>query len=251
MIRQYRWMIVSGMVLFLLVLSVASGCGGGDSDAVDENADATVQVEQQEAADAREINRDDAINKVEITRAPEVDESGSETDLSNRIDSNNETPARKERKMVTPAKLPEVDSRPAAPALNLTDIAGHRVDNESLAGHAVLVVFWAAWCPPCKAEIPQLVKLQEKYRDDGLKILGLSIDKGGLPAVKKFVQARRNINYTIVPQGQDAARAFGRIAKIPTSILLDKQGRELKRWVGLVGEAELESWVVGALRETE
>src|SRR5262245_21297994 len=61
----------------------------------------------------------------------------------------------------------------AAPAFSAVDLEGRRVSSDSLKGKVVIVNFWATWCPPCRAEIPDLIALQEKYRDQ-LQIIGVS-----------------------------------------------------------------------------
>ncbi len=148
-----------------------------------------------------------------------------------------------------PPSLAPAASRPAAPDLTLTDLSGREVSLADLRGRVVLINFWATWCPPCKHEIPHLVRLQETYGDLGLTILGVSVDQKGIAAVRPFVRGRPEINYTIIPNGIRAAQAFRGISHIPTTFVLDKQGRILKRFRGLPTGHEMEAYVQAALRE--
>lgn len=145
--------------------------------------------------------------------------------------------------------LPPAYRRPEAPDLVLTDMSGREITLKDLQGQVVLANFWATWCPPCKKEIPQLVHLQETYGESGLKILGISLDPKGLATVKPFVRGRREINYTIIPSGQRAAQAFGGVTRIPTTFLLDKQGKIIGRFKGLPQGNEMEAYVRAALNE--
>jgi len=140
-------------------------------------------------------------------------------------------------------------ARRAAPSVPLTDLNGRQLTMESLRGEVVLLTFWATWCPPCKKEIPHLVHLQDVYGDLGLTILAPSLDDKGLVAIKPFLRSRPEINYTIIPSGQRLSMAYGGVNRIPTSFLIDKQGRVIERIQGLRSGQELEGLVMAALRE--
>ncbi|HWK08882.1 MAG TPA: TlpA disulfide reductase family protein, partial [Vicinamibacterales bacterium] len=78
---------------------------------------------------------------------------------------------------------------------SLRDLDGHQISSAGWAGKVVLVNFWATWCPPCRAEVPELVALQQKYRDQ-LQIIGISEDESSPEDVKRFAVEHR-INYPI------------------------------------------------------
>lgn len=148
--------------------------------------------------------------------------------------------------------LPELtppEARPAAPEIAVTDMSGRQITLADYRGKVLLAVFWATWCRPCMMEIPHLVHLQEAYGKQGLGILGLSLDRRGIAVVKPFLQSRPEINYTIVPNGLAAADAFGGITSIPTSVLIDRSGRVIRGFVGLVPGEVLEGYVKAALAE--
>ena len=71
-----------------------------------------------------------------------------------------------------------------APEFTLPDLEGNQIELSSMKGKVLILDFWATWCPPCKEEVPHLVSLQSKYRDQGLQIVGLSLDKEGASKVK-------------------------------------------------------------------
>ncbi len=146
-------------------------------------------------------------------------------------------------------RLPEPSRRQPVPEIELTDIEGNRFSLSSLKGDVVLLVFWATWCRPCLREVPILVSLQDEYRDAGLRVVAVSLDRGGMAKVKRFLESRPEINYTVVPNGISASMRMGGIRSIPTSFLIDRQGRVIERFVGLHPAIELEGYVQAALLE--
>ena len=94
----------------------------------------------------------------------------------------------------------------AAPTFMARDLDGHEVSTASLRGKVVLINFWATWCPPCRAEIPDLVALQEKYKDR-LQIIGVSEDEVSPEVVKRFA-ADHKMNYPTVMTSPDSAATY-------------------------------------------
>jgi len=120
----------------------------------------------------------------------------------------------------------------AAPAFVARDLDGREISTASLRGKVVLINFWATWCPPCRAEIPDLVALQEKYRDQ-LQIIGISEDEGGPEVVRRFVAAHQ-MNYPVVMSTPELERKFPGIGALPTSFVLDRQARVVQKHVGML-----------------
>ena len=121
----------------------------------------------------------------------------------------------------------------------LQDMDGKSVDLASFKGRIVLINFWATWCGPCRAEIPSLVELQDKYHDD-LTILGISIDD---PADKlKPYAAEFRMNYPVlVGNGhQDMQDAFGPLFGIPVSVLVGRDGRIALKHSGIATKEQFE-----------
>ena len=121
----------------------------------------------------------------------------------------------------------------------LKDMHGADVNLASFKGKVVLINFWATWCGPCRAEIPSLVELQDKYRDD-LTILGVSIDD---PAEKLKPYADEfKMNYPVlVGNGhQDMQDAFGPLYGIPVSVIVGRDGRIAKKHSGIATKEQFE-----------
>ena len=123
-----------------------------------------------------------------------------------------------------------------APDLSLRDLSGRMVSLEEHRGSVTLLDFWATWCPPCRMSIPELVRLQEKYRDRGLVILGISLDDSQLFTNKSLLafKERERINYTILRYDQKVLKDyFGNTPPaVPTMFLVDRQGRIREKFVG-------------------
>jgi cytochrome c biogenesis protein CcmG/thiol:disulfide interchange protein DsbE len=118
-----------------------------------------------------------------------------------------------------------------APDFKLAGLDGKPVALADSKGKVVLVNFWATWCGPCRAEIPDLVELQKKYKDR-LQILGLAVDDEDLGAIKKFA-ARFGVNYPVALATNEIRLQYGGIPALPTSFVLDSEGRVVQKHEGL------------------
>jgi thiol-disulfide isomerase/thioredoxin len=134
------------------------------------------------------------------------------------------------------------------PAFSITDLDGRSVSLASLKGKVVLVNFWATWCPPCRAEIPDLVRLQERYRDK-LVILGISEDEVAPEQVKAFTTGMK-MNYTVAMSTPELKKIFRGVSALPTTFVIDREGKLVRKHVGLLNapETELEAQVLAGLR---
>jgi len=119
-----------------------------------------------------------------------------------------------------------------APAFTARDLDGRQVSTAAFRGKVVLINFWATWCPPCRAEIPDLVALQEKYRDQ-LQIIGVSEDEGPLDGVKRFA-ADHHINYPVVMTSPEIEKMFPGIGALPTSFIVNRDARIVQKHVGML-----------------
>jgi thiol-disulfide isomerase/thioredoxin len=117
-------------------------------------------------------------------------------------------------------------------AVTMHDLDGRGLSPEDFRGKVTIVNFWATWCPPCRAEIPDLIALQAKYGDH-LRIIGISQDEGPLEPVKRFVAAQR-MNYPVVMMTPEIDKAFPGVTALPTSFIIDREGRIVQRHVGLL-----------------
>lgn len=122
------------------------------------------------------------------------------------------------------------DPEPAPPFL-LRDLNGKIVSIADGKGKVMILNFWATWCPPCREEIPEFVKLQAAYKDK-LLIVGASEDDDGPQKVQQFVQ-RFGMNYPIVMATKELIDNYGGVPALPTSFLIDPQGRVVQKHTGL------------------
>lgn len=138
-------------------------------------------------------------------------------------------------------------SAASAPAWKLPDLDGRTVSSDQFKGKVVVVDFWATWCPPCREEIPGYIALQEKYGRDGLVIIGVSLDRGGLEPVKKFA-GRHGMNYVVVMGDAAIVEAFGGFDAIPTTFIIDRAGNLREKKTGAVAAAAYEQTLLKYLR---
>ena len=145
-------------------------------------------------------------------------------------------------------KVAGPSQRAAAPDFQVPALDGKPIRLSALKGKVVLLDFWATWCPPCKAEIPHFIELQNAYGPKGAQVIGLSVDQEGEEVVRPFVQAE-GINYPVAVVGPDLGQKYGGIRGIPTTFLIDKQGRIAKKYIGYQDKEVFESQIRALLAE--
>ena len=130
-----------------------------------------------------------------------------------------------------------------APDFKLTSLDGQSLTLAGSHGKVVLLNFWATWCGPCRAEIPDLVELQKTYKDQ-LQVIGLVVDADDEADIKKFA-AQFSINYPVAIASDEVRLQYGGIGALPTSFVVDQQGRVVQKHEGLrnplLYEAEIRS----------
>ncbi|MGH9596139.1 MAG: TlpA family protein disulfide reductase [Edaphobacter sp.] len=114
-------------------------------------------------------------------------------------------------------------------------------------GQVVLVNYWATWCGPCWEETPGLIRLSQELGAKGLAVVGVAIDEGGDEKVRRFVEEFR-VPYPVVRPERMSQMEYG-LAGVPTTVLVDKDGRVAKTYVGAVREADFKADVETLLAE--
>ena len=133
------------------------------------------------------------------------------------------------------------------PDLTLKDIDGKDISLAQYKGKVVLVNFWATWCDPCRTEIPWLIDMQAKYGPKGFTVLGVAMDEEGKSVVAPWVAKERfdvngqklPMSYPIVIGSDAAAEKFGGLFGYPTSILISRDGKQIKRITGIISKDEI------------
>lgn len=117
-------------------------------------------------------------------------------------------------------------------------VDGKNIDSNDFQGKALLVTFFATWCPPCLQEIPTLVELQQEFARKGFSVIALSVDQGGTAEVARLIE-KQAINYPVLMADAETAENFGGVYGIPVSFLVNKSGNVVKTYTGLVSHTVL------------
>lgn len=125
-----------------------------------------------------------------------------------------------------------------APDFTLNDTNGSNVHLSDLRGKVVLIEFWATWCPPCRESIPAMNEIYKRYNEKGLVILGISVDKGQnvVEDLRAFVR-EYSILYPVLIDSKNVNNLYG-VYSIPTTFLIDKEGKVVLKNIGFSPELE-------------
>jgi len=122
---------------------------------------------------------------------------------------------------------------------SLPDLAGNVHSLKDYSGRILVLNFWATWCPPCLGEMGKLNELYEKYRPDGLEVVGIALDKDSLGLVSPFVKENQ-IKYTILVGGQETLSQLRNFKGVPTTLVFDKTGEIRKKFDSSFEKEEME-----------
>lgn len=131
--------------------------------------------------------------------------------------------------------------RKAAPDFTLPDASGKPLTLSAYKGKVVLLDFWATWCHGCKTEIPWYVEFYKEYRGQGLAVIGVSMDDGGMKVVKPFL-AERGIDYAVVIGSEALANRYS-LTAMPLTLLIDRKGRIAVSHAGVVDKQDFQSHI--------
>jgi len=143
---------------------------------------------------------------------------------------------------------------PKAPNFTLQNLEGEEVSLSDYEGNVLIIDFWATWCPPCKMEIPHFNELFTEYNERGLEVLGISLDRGGMDVVTKFMEDTE-INYTVLMGNNSLSNDYQEFVKpdernaIPFTFVVDREGNIAEVMVGYKPKADFEKAIVKLLGE--
>jgi len=138
-----------------------------------------------------------------------------------------------------------------APEFELERVTGGTLSSSDLKGKVVIVDFWATWCEPCIAEIPNYNRIQDTYAARGVEVLGITVESGPLDSIKPKVEDFQ-MKYSVVVGDDDVVAGFGGLIGFPTTFIVDKEGRVYKKYLGMTRnkkdmiEKDIEKLLAGA-----
>lgn len=136
--------------------------------------------------------------------------------------------------------------RALAPDFSLPNLAGGQLDLSTYRGKVVLLDFWATWCVPCREEIPHFVELQDKYRDQGLQIIGVSMDDGPEPVLDFY--HRFKMNYPVAMGNAKTGELYGGVLGLPIAFVIGRDGRIYAKHIGATDMSVFEKELVSLLQ---
>jgi thiol-disulfide isomerase/thioredoxin len=146
-------------------------------------------------------------------------------------------PVAKKKVKVDPAKVAGIEVGNLMPAYSADALEGGKFDVAQEKGRVVFLNVWATWCGPCRAEMPFLENLHQKNAPRGLKVVGVSVDEGGVAPVKEFLSAQK-ITYPIALDPDGRIATMLQTTVLPTSVLIDRSGHIVWKGYGMVNGSE-------------
>jgi len=122
---------------------------------------------------------------------------------------------------------------------DLPDLNGKIVSLEDFKGKVLVINFWATWCPPCEEDMPKLNQLQKRYKNEGLVVIGIALDKDSLNLVEPFVREKR-IGYPILRGNEQVLGTVEDFSGVPTTLIVDPKGDIKKKYDGSFDKDDLE-----------
>lgn len=134
----------------------------------------------------------------------------------------------------------------AAPAFTVKTVEGKTLKLSDLRNKPVIVDFWATWCGPCRASMPDLNDMQARYGAKGLTVIGMSVDETGPAPVKRYAN-QLGVRFTIAMANDDVLDAYGPIRSIPTTFFINRKGEIVRRVIGRIDPETMNAYVLEIL----
>ncbi len=147
--------------------------------------------------------------------------------------------------VLLPACQSSADSQ-KAPDFTLLDLHNKTVRLSDFDGKVVMINFFATYCPPCRMEIPDFVKLQKKYEKEGFTVIGITVDENPTVMLPPFME-RLGINYPVLQATNKVLRDYRNVYALPRTFILDREHHIIRDYTGMVTEEEIEPIIKQAL----
>jgi len=146
--------------------------------------------------------------------------------------------------VITATAPPPVPSAPAeqASVFSVRGLDGKAIKLSEFKGQPVVLDFWATWCAPCRAAMPDLDHMQARYQPQGLVVIGLSVDDGSATIVRRFVD-RVGIKFRVAMADEGVLDDYGPIRSIPTTIFINRKGEIVRRVTGYLDAETMDGFV--------
>ncbi len=135
-----------------------------------------------------------------------------------------------------------------APDFTVKDLKGREISLSNYSGKVVFLNFWATWCGPCKAEIPDFIEAYKQYKDKGMEIIGISVDRISPKSVLKFAE-KYKINYPVVMSTNKIKKDYEPGPYVPTTIIIDQEGKIRHRHIGYMNKETLKDYFLKLTEE--
>lgn len=135
-----------------------------------------------------------------------------------------------------------------APDFTVKDLKGREISLSNYSGKVVFLNFWATWCGPCKAEIPSFIEAYKQYKDKGMAIIGISVDRISPNSVLKFAE-KYKINYPVIMSTAKIQKDYDPGPYIPTTIIVDQEGKIRHRHIGYMNKETLKGYFLKLTEE--
>ncbi|HKE56697.1 MAG TPA: TlpA disulfide reductase family protein [Pyrinomonadaceae bacterium] len=144
--------------------------------------------------------------------------------------------------LVVAVQILVVGQAQQAPPVVLKDLTGRTVRIDAFKGKVVMLNFWATWCPPCRAEMPGLIKWQREFQEKGLQVVGITYPPTKVQDVRQFTR-RIKVNYPILLGSKETKALFDSSEIMPVTIIIDRNGMVKDRIEGIILPEEFEQKV--------